>query len=183
MGRFGKEPAGEGFFHHPGRPKADRARGKAVGQIDGGGGNRAGILGGVMKRLKRLWSTFRPGRLDSDIDDEMLFHMAQRVDENIAAGMSAEDARRDAQLRFGNRTLLKESARANDILVWLAKGKPDVRYAVRGVRRSPGFAATAMLSLGLGIGAITAIFSFVNALLLKRLPVPDPARLVQIVEY
>jgi predicted permease len=136
-----------------------------------------------MKRLKRLWSTFRPGRLDSDIDDEMLFHMAQRVDENIAAGMSAEDARRDAQLRFGNRTLLKESARANDILVWLETAMQDVRYAVRGLRRSPGFAATAMLSLGLGIGGNTAIFSFVNALLLKRLPVPDPVRLVQIVEY
>src|ERR1035437_11019561 len=135
MGRFGKEPAGEVVCHHRGRPKAARARGKAVGQIDGGGGNRAGILGGVMKRLKRLWSTFRPGRLDSDIDDEMLFHMAQRVDENIAAGMSAEDARRDAQLRFGNRTLLKESARANAIWVWLDTALHGVGYAARGVRR------------------------------------------------
>jgi predicted permease len=136
-----------------------------------------------MNWLRKLRTTIRPRRLDSDLEDELQFHLEQRVDENMEAGMSAEEARRDAQLRFGNPTLLKESARENDILVWLETSVQDVRYAARGLLRSPGFTATAILSLGLGIGANTAIFSFVNALLLKSLPVPEPARLVQISEY
>jgi len=136
-----------------------------------------------MNWLGKLWTTLRPRRLDADLDDELRFHLEQRVDENIADGMSAEEARHGAKLRFGNPTLLKESARENDVLVWLETAMQDMRYATRGLFRSPGFAATAILSLGLGIGANTAIFSFVNALLLKTLPVPEPARLVQIAEY
>jgi predicted permease len=136
-----------------------------------------------MKWLRRLSMMFRPTRLGADLDDELQFHLEERVDENIAAGMSEEEARRDARLRFGNPTLLKESTRENDILVWLETAAQDLRYALRGLRRSPGFAATAIVSLGLGIGANTAIFSFVNALLLKHLRVPESDRLVQIAEY
>ncbi len=136
-----------------------------------------------MKALRRMWNFFRPERLGADLDDELRFHLEERVDENIAAGMSEEEARRDARLRFGNQTLLKESTRETDILVWLETAMQDLRYAMRGLRRSPGFAATAILSLGLGIGANTAIFSFVNALLLKHLPVPESARLVQLAEH
>src|ERR1700722_3982761 len=124
-----------------------------------------------MKWLGRLRTMFRPNRLGADLDDELRFHLEERVDENIAAGMSAEEARRDAHLRFGNPTLLKESARENDILVWLETAMQDLSYAARGLSRRPGCAATAILSLGLGICANTAIFSFVNALLLKTLPV------------
>ncbi len=140
-------------------------------------------MGEFMRWMKRLWATLRPARLDADLDDELRFHVEQRIEENIASGMSRNEARRGAQLQFGNVTLLKESTRERNMLVWLETAFQDVRYALRGLRRSPGFAATAIVSLGLGIGANTAIFSFVNALLLKRLPVPEPARLVQIAEY
>jgi predicted permease len=136
-----------------------------------------------MGNWKRFWNTLRPGQLDSDIDAELRFHVEQRMEESIEAGMAPEQARREAQRQFGNRTLLKESTREDNVVVWLQTAFDDVRYALRGFGRSPGFAATAILSVGLGIGANTAIFSFVNALLLKRLPVPQPERLVQIAEY
>jgi predicted permease len=136
-----------------------------------------------MNWFKRFFTTVRPGRLDSDIHEELRFHMEERVDENIAAGMPEEEARREARVRFGNTTLVKESARESNILVGLETALQDVRYALRGLRRSPGFAATAIVSLGLGIGANTAIFSFVNAILLKKLPVPEPSRLVELAEY
>src|SRR5579863_10432056 len=133
-----------------------------------------------MKALRRLWNFFRPERLGADLDDELRFHLEERVDENIAAGMPEEEARRDARMRFGNPTVLKESTRENDVLIWLETAMQDLRYAVRGLRRSPGFAATAIVSLGLGIGANTAIFSLVDAVILKSLPVPHPEELLQV---
>jgi predicted permease len=131
-----------------------------------------------MKWLRRFWTTIRPRRLDSDLDAEIASHLDQRAEDNIAAGMSAEEAWREAQIRFGNQTLLKESTRETEILVWLQTALQDVRYGLRGVRMSPGFTATAILSLALGIGANTALFSLLDTLLLKSLPVRDPEQLV-----
>ncbi len=128
----------------------------------------------------RLWNAARPERLSRELDREMDFHLSERVDELIAGGMAPEKARREAARRFGNRTSLKERTRDVDVLVWLESLVADVRYAVRGLIRSPGFAAVAIVSLALGIGANTAIFSLTNALLLKALPVRAPAELLQV---
>jgi len=135
------------------------------------------------KLFSRLSATLRPRRLDQDLDDELQFHVEGRTDELIAQGIPAEEARREAALRFGNRTLMKERARARDIFVWLETALQDVRYALRTLRRNPGFAATAILSLALGIGANTAIFSLIDALLLRWLPVHDPGRLVEVMIF
>jgi predicted permease len=128
--------------------------------------------------LARFSATINSRNLDDDLDDELRFHLEQRTDELIAQGTDPKEARREALHRFGNRTLLKERARDRDILVWLETAIQDVRYALRTLGRNPGFAATAILSLALGIGANTALFSVTDALLLKRLPIHDPQTLV-----
>jgi predicted permease len=136
-----------------------------------------------MSWLKRCFATLRPRRLDSDLDDELQFHIERRADELIAQGTPPEEARREALRQLGNLTLVKERARDRDIFVWLETALQDVRYALRTLRRNPGFAATTILSLALGIGANTAIFSLIDALMLRWLPVHDPQRLVEIMIF
>jgi predicted permease len=130
----------------------------------------------------RVWNVLRPERLSRNLDREMEFHLAERTDDLIAAGMAPEEAAREAERRFGNRMLQKDRTRDVDVVVWLESLVADLRYAARGIRRSPGFALVVVLSLALGIGANTAIFSLTNALLLRSLPVPDPGSLVRIVQ-
>src|SRR6188508_1973908 len=128
----------------------------------------------------RVWNVLTPGRVSRDIEREMEFHLAARRDELIAGGMDPQTATREAARRFGNPLLQKERTRDADIVVWLESLLADVRFALRGLRRNPGFTTVAMLSLALGIGANTAIFSLTNALLLKSLPVRDPGTLMHV---
>jgi predicted permease len=128
----------------------------------------------------RLLRLLRHGPLWSEIEREVSFHLAERTDDLMAQGMSKHDAMREARRRFGNPTLRRERTYRTEALLWLESVLADVRYAARSLRRSPGFAIVAILSLGLGIGANTAIFSLYNALVLRTLPVEHPEELVQV---
>lgn len=133
-----------------------------------------------MSLLHRLRNLFQSGRHGSELDRELDFHINERVDELVAHGLPRADAERRARIQFGHRQGVKEETRAAGIVVALDHLNNDVRYAVRGLRANPGFTATVILSLALGIGANTAIFGLLNAVLLKSLPVSDPSELVQI---
>lgn len=133
-----------------------------------------------MSWYRRLVNAIRPDRLANDIEREMAFHFAELVDELMVAGMSEADARREARRRFGNREVLREHVHDADVLVWLQSVVADLKYAARALRANPGFTLVAVLSLGLGIGANTAIFSLINAVMLRSLPVSHPEELVQL---
>jgi hypothetical protein len=129
---------------------------------------------------QRFVNVLRSNGVSADIQRELDFHMAERADDLMAAGMSEADARREARRRFGNPGVQKERTRDADLLTWLESIASDVRYALRALRASPGFALVAILSLGLGIGANTAIFSLLNAVVLRTLPVERPQELLRV---
>ena len=132
--------------------------------------------------IRKLWRTLRGERLDQDIDEELQFHLDQRVEELVAAGKTAEEARRQVQLRFGNRLYLEEQTSSADRMGWLADTMRDFRYGLRNLRRNPAFAAVAVATLAVGIGAATAVFSIVNGVLFEAFPFHDPSRLVLVFE-
>jgi predicted permease len=133
-----------------------------------------------MSWLARLRNVFRPGAVSDEIDREMAFHVAERTDALIAAGATPEAARREARRRFGSYALQKENTRDRDVLVGLETLLADFRYALRGLRRIPVFGLAAVLTLAIGIGANTAVFTLLHGLLLRSLPVADPQQLARI---
>ncbi|HEU4995488.1 MAG TPA: ABC transporter permease [Gemmatimonadaceae bacterium] len=128
----------------------------------------------------RLRNLFRSDRLIRDIEREVEFHIAERAEALRVQGMPEDEALRQARLRFGNRTVVREQMRDADIVTWADSFAGDVRYVLRALRRAPAFAVVAVASLALGIGANTAIYSLIDAVVLRPLPVNDPHELVQL---
>ncbi|MFP5235428.1 MAG: ADOP family duplicated permease [Acidobacteriota bacterium] len=131
-----------------------------------------------MGAFQRIANLFRLGRLNREIDAELESHVAMRTEENIAQGMTPEEARREALLRFGSRAAMHERVTAQDASLLLEAFFRNVRFALRQLKRSPGFSITAILTLAFGIGATSAIFSVVDGVLLRPLPFPTASRLV-----
>ena len=133
-----------------------------------------------MGMLRRVTNLFRRNRVGDDIAAELEVHMAMRMDDNIARGMSPEEARREARLQFGNPTATRERVTAADASLGLDNIARDIRYAARQLRRSPGFALTAILTLAVGIGVNVVVFGILNAIVLRPLNVAGADRLFQI---
>jgi hypothetical protein len=128
--------------------------------------------------FSRLRNHVHPDAVSRDIEREMAFHLAERADELVAQGMTPRAARAEARRRFGNVGLQQERTRERDLFTWLDDLAGDLRYAARSLRAAPAFTVVAVLSLALGIGANTAIFSIINAVMLESLPVQRPNELV-----
>jgi predicted permease len=131
-----------------------------------------------MALFKRILSLGIRSHMQREIDSELEEHIAMCVDDNMAQGMSHEEAERDARVRFGSPTATRERVSAVDAALGLAIFWQDVRGGFRVFRRSPGFAIVALVSLTLGIGANTAIFTLLNAIMLRPLPVEKPSELL-----
>ena len=128
--------------------------------------------------LRRLWMLMRRQQFDADLKEEMRLHVELREQEQIQAGLSPREARQAASRRFGNATVLKEKSHMAWGWDWLESFVQDIEYGSRAMLRSPALSIVALLSLALGIGANTAIFSLLDAVMLRSLPVRDPANLI-----
>ena len=128
----------------------------------------------------RLQWLFRRNECEQDLDEEIRAHLDVVAGENIESGMPPDQAHRAARREFGNVALTKEGTRQVWIIGWLDTLAQDLRFAFRSFRRSPGSTAAAVVTLALGLGVGTAVFSVVNALLFKPLPYKDPDRLVMV---
>jgi putative ABC transport system permease protein len=128
--------------------------------------------------MKRLAATFARERRDAELAAELESHVAMHVEERMRAGMTPEEARRDALMKLGGIEQTKEVYRERRGLPWLDALAQDLRLALRALRMRPGFALVAILTLALGIGATTAVFSVVDRVLFRSLPYPGDERLV-----
>jgi len=132
----------------------------------------------IRAALARLAGVFTKHRSDDDLRDELQSHLDMEIAENVRRGMAPDDARRKSLLASGGLTVAAESVRAQRGLPWLESIAADIKYALRALRHSPAFTAIVVITLALGIGANTAIFSVVRGVLLKPLPHRDGDRLV-----
>ena len=133
-----------------------------------------------MSWFSRLKNAVDSRRLEQELADEMRDHRERRAARLEAKGLSAAEARRQAELRFGSVTRIQEESRGIRLAAGLESTLKDLRYAGRAMRRSPAFSLTVVLSLGLAIGANTAIYSIVDAAILRPLPVYAPQELFRL---
>lgn len=138
----------------------------------------------VVDRIVQLWRRLlfyvRRDKFDRDLEEEMSFHLEMKQEENLRKGMDEKEARYAAQRQFGNQTLLKEVSRDMWAFMWLEALWQNLRYSARLLVKKPGFTVMAALTLALGIGATTAIFSVVYSTLFESMPYPKPEQLVMV---
>src|SRR6266508_4642532 len=130
--------------------------------------------------MRQILNWLRRGKLESGLDRELEYHIDRRVSDLVRSGLAEREARRQAALELGGLTQVQEEVRDVWLSRWLRDFTYDIRYSARSFLRSPSFTATTVLSLALGIGATTAIYSLVNQVVLQALPVHQPERLVLI---
>jgi len=131
--------------------------------------------------LRSRLATFRQRRdRDKDLDRELESHLDLEAQAQMESGLSPREARYAARRAFGNTTLVREDLRAIWTRLWLERLASHIKYAARSLRKNPGFTAIAVLTLALGIGANTAIFSAIDALMLRPLPFSSPDQLVRV---
>lgn len=133
-----------------------------------------------MGMFRRIWALGTRSKRNREIDDELREHMRMHIDAWVANGMDPEEAARKARLRFGNPDVMRERVNAEDAALGLENFFRDVRYAVRGFVKSPGFTTVAVLTLALGIGANTAVFQLLDAVRLRTLPIEKPQELAEL---
>src|SRR5215475_8691481 len=126
---------------------------------------------------------FRRRSQSARLEQELAFHIERQMAENMARGMTADEARSAALRQFGNPTLLREEARSSWSWNWIEKFWRDLRYGLRTLRRAPGFSLVAIIVMALGIGATTSLFTITRSVLLKPLPFRDPDKLVMVYEH
>lgn len=133
-----------------------------------------------MSLIRRIVNLFSRSALNREIERELKSHIEMRIEDNLASGMSPENARHDALLRFGNPAVTRERVVSADASPLLAGIGADLVYAARQLRKSPGFAVTAVLTMALGIGANLAVFQLLYGVMFAHLPVKQPAELYSI---
>ncbi len=135
------------------------------------------VIGDLLFRLRAL---FRRKSVEAELDEELRAHFEHQVNKHVKSGLSLEEARRRARLEFGGFEQAKEECRDARGVNLMETMTQDLRYALRILRKSPGFTAVAVISLGLGIGANTAIFQLLDAVRLRSLPVSNPHELAEV---
>ena len=128
----------------------------------------------LFKLKRRLRALFRKAQVERELDDELRFHLEKEIEQNVARGMNPEEARWTALRSFGGVEQVKEESRDTRGVRVVEEFLQDVRYSLRVLVRKPAFTLTVIITLTLGIGANTAIFSVVNAVLLRELPLKNP---------